>query len=395
MAASLTLRRAAALAVVAGIVIVLALVTPVRDVVTLLASGDVGAIRTWILGFGIWAPIASVALMLLQTVVAPLPSSPVTFANGLVFGVWWGALLSWASGLAGAAVAFGLSRAFGRPVAERLATRAALGWSDAFFARWGIWAVLVGRLLPVVSFDVISYGAGVTPMRFGAFLLATAIGMMPGTLLYAWLGHVGGTSAAALLWTLAALTALGVLVVAFTPAVTRWLATPPRRLVNRLTARALNALPVAGRLWAKRARTAAPPDVPWSELRRPLRTCRAAIITTGGVHRTSDRPFDMTNPDGDPSFRVIPAAADIADLTITHDYYDHRDADRDLNLVFPLERFRELVQEGVLGGVVRSHFSFMGHVDGPLVRRLEMETIPELLAQLGAEPPDFVFLVPA
>lgn len=395
MAASLTLRRAAALAVVAGIVIVLALVTPVRDVVTLLASGDVGAIRTWILGFGIWAPIASVALMLLQTVVAPLPSSPVTFANGLVFGVWWGALLSWASGLAGAAVAFGLSRAFGRPVAERLATRAALGWSDAFFARWGIWAVLVGRLLPVVSFDVISYGAGVTPMRFGAFLLATAIGMMPGTLLYAWLGHVGGTSAAALLWTLAALTALGVLVVAFTPAVTRWLAAPPRRLVNRLIARALNALPVAGRLWAKRARTAARPDVPWTELRRPLRACRAAIITTGGVHRTDDCPFDMTNPDGDPSFRVIPAAADIGELTITHDYYDHRDADRDLNLVFPLERFRELVQEGVLGGVARSHFSFMGHVDGPLVRRLEMETIPELLAQLGAEPPDFVFLVPA
>ena len=395
MAASLTRRRAAALLVVAGVVTALAVATPVRGVVTLLAAGDVGAIRAWILEFGIWAPIASVVLMLLQTVVAPLPSSPVTFANGLVFGVWWGALLSWASALAAAAVAFGLSRAFGRPVAERFATSAALASADTFFARWGVWAVLVGRLLPVVSFDVVSYAAGLTPMRFGAFLLATAIGMMPGTLLYAWLGHVGGTSAAALLWTVAAMTALGLLVVASTPAVRRWLATPPRRLVNRLIARRLNALPVLGRLWARWARTAARPDVPWTELRRPLRRCRAAIVTTGGVHRTDDRPFDMTNPDGDPSFRVIPAAAGIGDLTITHDYYDHRDAGRDLNLVFPLERFRELAQEGALGGVVGSHFSFMGHIDGPLVGRLETETIPELLVQLRADPPDFVFLVPA
>lgn len=394
MAASLTLRRTAALAVVAGIIVVVASLTPARGAVTLLASGDVGAIRAWVLGFGVWAPIASVALMLLQTVVAPLPSSPITFANGLVFGVWWGALLSWSSALGSAAVAFGLSRAFGRPVAERLATRAAVAWSDAFFARWGLWAMLVGRMLPVVSFDVISYAAGLTPMRFGAFLLATAIGMIPGTLLYAWLGHLGGRSAAALLWTLAALTALGALAVAFSPAATRWLAAP-RRLVNRLTARGLNALPMLGRLWARSARTAALRDVPWTDLRRPLRACRAAIITTGGVHRTVDRPFDMTNPDGDPSFRVIPATAAAAELTITHDYYDHRDADRDLNLVFPLERLRELVEEGVLGGLTRSHFSFMGHVDGLLVRRLEAESIPRLLAELGAERPDFVFLVPA
>lgn len=168
-----------------------------------------------------------------------------------------------------------------------------------------------------------------------------------------------------------------------------------RRTVNRLMARALHVMPVLGRLWAKSARTAAPPDVPLTPLRRPLRACRAAIITTGGVHQKADRPFDMIDPDGDPTFREIPATAHARELTITHDYYDHRDADRDLNLVFPLERFRELVEEGVLGGVVGTHFSFMGHVDGPLVRRLEEESIPRVLARLGGEQPDFVFLVPA
>jgi uncharacterized membrane protein YdjX (TVP38/TMEM64 family) len=215
-------RRAAARVGVVGTIIVLATLAPVREAVTVLAAGDVTTLRAWVLGFGVWAPVASVALMLLQTLVAPLPSSPVTYTNGLLFGVWWGALLSWSSALVAAAVAFGLSRAFGRPVVERLVTRAALAWSDAFFARWGTWAVLVGRLLPVVSFDVISYGAGVTPMGLGGFLLATAVGMIPGTLLYAWLGHLGGTSGAALLWTLAALAALGAVVVALKPAVGRW-----------------------------------------------------------------------------------------------------------------------------------------------------------------------------
>src|SRR5262245_5257197 len=100
-----------------------------------------------------------------------------------------------------------------------------------------------------------------------------------------------------------------------------------RRTVNRLVARALGVMPVLGRAWARWARPAAPPDVPWTPLHRPLPVCRAAIITTGGVHRKTDRPFDMTNPDGDPSFREVPATAAATELTITHDYYDHRDAD--------------------------------------------------------------------
>ena len=228
MAASLSTRRRAAIVLllllaVAGV----ALLPPVRGAVFLLAAGDVGRIRRWILGFGVWAPVASAALMLLQAVVAPLPASPVTYANGLLFGVWWGSLLSWASALIAAALCFGLSRWFGRPLAERLVTRAAVEWSDAFFARWGLWAVLVGRLLPVVSFDVVSYGAGLTPMRFGGFLLATALGMIPGTLLYAWLGHVGSGSGGALLWTFAALTALGAVAVAVKPALMQRL--PARR----------------------------------------------------------------------------------------------------------------------------------------------------------------------
>lgn len=165
--------------------------------------------------------------MVLQAMVAPLPSSPVTYVNGLLFGLWWGGLLSWASALAAAAICFGLSRRFGRPVAQRLVTARAVEWSDRFFERFGAYAVLLGRLLPFVSFDVVSYGAGLTRMSFMGFMAATAIGMIPGTLLYAYLGRLGGESGAALMWTLVALTALGLFVLLAGRKVTRRLVVTP------------------------------------------------------------------------------------------------------------------------------------------------------------------------
>ncbi len=190
-------------------------------VVTLLAEGDAASVRAYPLATGAWAPLVSAALMILQSALAPLPSSPVTYANGLVFGMWWGALLSWASALVAATLCFALSRRFGRPVAERLVTRRALQWSDDFFARFGAYAILLGRLLPFVSFDVVSYGAGLVGVSFPVFIVATALGMIPGTLLYSYLGHLGGESGRALVWTLAALTALALLVTILRPGIAR------------------------------------------------------------------------------------------------------------------------------------------------------------------------------
>jgi uncharacterized membrane protein YdjX (TVP38/TMEM64 family) len=199
-----------------AVILLVALVTPIRHgvfrAVILLAEGDVVGLRAQVLDAGIWAPLVLAGLMVLQAVIAPLPSSPITYVNGLLFGLWWGGLLSWASALVAAAICFGLSRRFGRPIAQRLVTARAVEWSDRFFERFGVYAVLLGRLLPFVSFDVVSYGAGLTRMSFTGFMAATAIGMIPGTLLYAYLGRLGGESGVALMWTLVALTALGLVV---------------------------------------------------------------------------------------------------------------------------------------------------------------------------------------
>lgn len=170
------------------------------------------AFKDYLLGFGYWAPAVSAVLMVFQAVVAPLPAFVLTFTNGLMFGWVWGTLLSWASAMMGAALCFWIARSLGRPVVERLVGGSkALEVSDMFFSRYGSRAILVSRLLPFISFDIISYGAGLTPVSFWKFLLATGIGQLPATLIYSYLGQNLTGSAQALFWVFSITTAIFIL----------------------------------------------------------------------------------------------------------------------------------------------------------------------------------------
>jgi uncharacterized membrane protein YdjX (TVP38/TMEM64 family) len=155
----------------------------------MLGRGDIAGIKVYILSFGVWAPVASCFLMVLQALVAPVPSFLITFANGLAFGVFWGWMLSLFGHVLAAAVCFGISRALGRGPVEVLVGNVGLESADRWFARWGVYAVFAGRLLPGVAFDVISYAAGLTRMGFRSFMVATALGIFPQTFLYSYLGR--------------------------------------------------------------------------------------------------------------------------------------------------------------------------------------------------------------
>ncbi len=155
----------------------------------ILGRGDIAGLRDYIVSFGVWAPVASCFLMVLQALVAPVPSFLITFANGLAFGVFWGWMLSLFGHVLAAAVCFGISRALGRGPVEVLVGRAGLESADRWFARWGVYAVFAGRLVPGVAFDAISYAAGLTRMRFRSFMAATALGIFPQTFLYSYLGR--------------------------------------------------------------------------------------------------------------------------------------------------------------------------------------------------------------
>ncbi|MGI8911493.1 MAG: TVP38/TMEM64 family protein [Rubrobacteraceae bacterium] len=155
----------------------------------ILGRGDVAGLREYILSFGAWAPVASSLLMVLQALAAPLPSFLITFANGLAFGVLWGWVLSVFGHTLAAAVCFWISRSLGRVPVEALIGKAGLESADRWFARWGLYAVFLARLVPGVSFDIISYAAGLTPMGFRSFILASALGIVPQTLVYSFLGQ--------------------------------------------------------------------------------------------------------------------------------------------------------------------------------------------------------------
>jgi len=80
---------------------------------------------------------------------------------------------------------------------------------------------------------------------------------------------------------------------------------------------------------------------------------------------------------------------------ITHNYYDHKDADQDINVVFPMERLRELEIEGTIAGIAPKHFSFMGHILGHHIETLINRTGPEVAKMLEADGVDAVFMTPA
>lgn len=184
----------------------------VKQIFYMLRDVDIQAIKSYILSFGIWAPLISFMIMLFQSLIAPLPSFVVTFVNAGLFGWWKGALLSWCGTLSGAVMCFWIARFFGREVVARFTTKGALVRVDKFFDRYGKYAVLIARLIPFVSFDVVSYGAGLTAMRFWSFFWATAIGQLPVTIVYSYVGGMLTGSAKTVVIGLLLMISIGVLI---------------------------------------------------------------------------------------------------------------------------------------------------------------------------------------
>lgn len=160
----------------------------VTQVLMLFRSMSVESIVGYLRSFGVWAVVISFLLMMFQSIIAPLPAFLITFANAAVFGWWQGALLSWTSAMAGALVCFYIARIAGRDLVERLNKNFSLDKLDEYFDRYGKHTILICRLLPFISFDFISYAAGLTAIKPLPFLIATGIGQLPATIVYSYVG---------------------------------------------------------------------------------------------------------------------------------------------------------------------------------------------------------------
>lgn len=188
------MKRVILLALIAAAVLCYYCIPSVHSVMNrifrMFASGDFTVVKEFVESYGAYAALVSFGLMILQSVAAPLPAFLITFANANLFGWWKGALLSWTSAMAGAALCFYIARILGRDVAVGLTSKAGLEQIDGFFERYGKNTILICRLLPFVSFDIVSYAAGLTSMSFGSFMVATGIGQLPATIVYSYVGSM-------------------------------------------------------------------------------------------------------------------------------------------------------------------------------------------------------------
>ncbi len=134
---------------------------------------------------------------------------------------------------------------------------------------------------------------------------------------------------------------------------------------------------------------------PGARLEKPLSQSKFALVSSAGLHLPNQPPFDMAFRGGDFSFRELPDTLDVHELKISQrsSDFDQTGARADMNLVFPLDRFRELVARGEISELNHRHFSFMGSITAP--GRLLSDSAPRVTAMLREDRVDAVFLTPA
>ncbi len=148
---------------------------------------DGAALRKHVEQLGAWGPLAIIALMILAVLVSPIPSAPIAMAAGAAYGHAWGTLYVLIGAETGAIAAFGLARILGHAALKRwFGDRLEMGLIGSQNALMGV--VLVSRLVPFISFDLVSYAAGLTVLSFWRFALATLAGIVPASFLLAHFG---------------------------------------------------------------------------------------------------------------------------------------------------------------------------------------------------------------
>ena len=133
--------------------------------------------------------------------------------------------------------------------------------------------------------------------------------------------------------------------------------------------------------------------VPLARVGKPLSECKLVFVSTSGVQPKGSMPFDTVHPVGDYSFRRVPSTSRVEDLEIHQLKYPTAGANRDLNVIFPIERLRELAAEGVVGGLAENFYTFIGYNMDP--ERLERTLAEDIATAIAEEGADIALAAPA
>lgn len=146
-----------------------------------------------LLNIGWWAYLVFLALMILQSLIAPIPSELILLSAGMIFGLWPGMVIGVIGSVISGIVTYFLAVKGGRPIIESAGEYVSLADKfilvvDIWIARWGIWAIIVGRAVPLIMFDPVSYAAGLSNIKWKPYTLATFIGSIPRAFFFAFFG---------------------------------------------------------------------------------------------------------------------------------------------------------------------------------------------------------------
>ena len=138
--------------------------------------------------------------------------------------------------------------------------------------------------------------------------------------------------------------------------------------------------------------------IPWTPLKGPVKETTFSLMTSAGISMKSDPPFDMERERkepkwGDPTSRNIPGRASQEDIDVNHLHINTDYIKEDMNVILPLTRFREFEEEGVIGGLAQTCYSFYGFQLNP--QELLEQTMPKVVAQMQKEGVEAVLLTPA
>jgi len=145
------------------------------------------AVEREILSWGAWGVGGSLLLMVLHSFV-PFPAEFVAMANGMLYGPIWGTLITWTGAMLGAYLAFGLARWLGRPFVRTVVAPRHHRAIDRWAERQGGGVLLFSRFVPVISFNLINYAAGLTRVTWWSFTWTMALGILPMTVLMVAMG---------------------------------------------------------------------------------------------------------------------------------------------------------------------------------------------------------------
>ncbi|WP_426058487.1 TVP38/TMEM64 family protein [Hymenobacter sp. B1770] len=165
-----------------------------------LRTGDQAKVAAWVAKFGYWGPVLVVAVMVAQMFLIVINNALLILVSVLAYGPWWGALLAWVGVLTASSVGYWLGRSLGEPVVQRMLGEKSEKKVAGFVEQYGLGAVAVARLTPVVSNDAISFVAGAMRMGYFRFVGVTGVAILPLIGLLAYLGQDSQRLKTGLLW---------------------------------------------------------------------------------------------------------------------------------------------------------------------------------------------------